>query len=301
MMPPTELPAPDVSIVIIAHDARAELLDCLESIERHSGPLRTETILVDNASADGTAAAVAERFPSVVTIQLARNEGVVARNHGLRRARGRMRMFIDSDATLTPGALPQLAAFLEANDGVGLVGPKLVYPDGRLQLSARRFPPRTLPLLRRPPLSRFFDDSPAVRRHLMADDPPAAAREVEYVLGACQLFTREAQEAAGEIDRRIWFGPDDVDWCLRIREAGFKIAYDPDATVVHDYRRSSARRPLSVMAVRHLAGFAWFQWKWRRERPRLIEEGRRMDDRALTLTNPAGDAQSPHYTHENVG
>jgi len=158
MMQPTELPAPDVSIVILAHDERAELLHCLDSIERHSGPLRTETILVDNGSTDGTAAAVAEHFPSVVRIELARNEGVVARNHGLRRARGRMRMFIDSDARLTPGALPELVAFLEANDGVGLVGPRLVYPDGRPQLSARRFPPRTLPLLRRPPLSRFFDE-----------------------------------------------------------------------------------------------------------------------------------------------
>ena len=276
-------PTPEVSIIVIAHDVRDEVLACLDSVERHATPARVETILVDNDSSDGTAEAVAARFPSTQIVRRPRNEGVVARNHGLRRATAPLLMFLDSDATLTPGTLAELVSFLRAHPDVGLVGPKLVYPDGRLQLSARRFPPLTLPLRRRPPLNRLLADSRGVRRHLMADDPPAAAREVEYVLGACQLFTREAQQAAGEIDSHIWFGPDDADWCLRIREAGYRVAYYPGATVVHDYRRTSARRPISRMAVRHFAGFAYFQWKWRKERRRLIDEGSRIDMRGGAL------------------
>ena len=158
---------------------------------------------------------------------LAANVGVAARNAGLRRAAGRLRMFLDSDARLTAGALPELVGFLDAHPEVGLVGPKLVYEDGTLQLSARRFPPRLLPLMRRPPLGRLFEDSAPVRRHLMADERHDRTREVEYVLGACQLFTAEAQAAAGEIDPRIFFGPDDVDWCLRIRRAGLQVALPP--------------------------------------------------------------------------
>jgi GT2 family glycosyltransferase len=276
-------PTPEVSIIVIAHDVRDEVLECLASVERHATPVRVETILVDNDSSDGTAEAVAARFPSTQVVRLSRNEGVVARNQGLRRATAPLLMFLDSDARLTPGALAELVSFLRAHPDVGLVGPKLVYPDGRLQLSARRFPPLTLPLRRRPPLNRLFADSRGVRRHLMADDPPTAAREVEYVLGACQFFTREAQEAAGEIDSHIWFGPDDADWCLRIRKAGLRVAYHPGATVVHDYRRTSARRPISKMAVRHFAGFAYFQWKWRKERRRLIDEGSRIDMRGGAL------------------
>jgi len=299
-MAPAEAPRPDVSIIVIAHDVRDDVLDCVASIERHAEPLRVETILVDNASTDGTADAVAEAFPSVETIELPQNEGLTARNHGLRRARGRLRMFLDSDATLTPGALPELAGFLDAHPDIGLVGPRLVYPDGRLQLSARRYPPLTIPLRRRPPFNRLLEDTPAVRRHLMAEDTPTSPREVEYVLGACQLFRSEAQSAAGEIDSRMWFGPDDADWCFRIREAGFRIAYDPNATVVHDYRRSSAERPISRMAVRHLAGFAWFQWKWRKERRRLKHEGARMDMRGGALS-PVRDLESQHYTDRNVG
>jgi GT2 family glycosyltransferase len=270
---------PDVSVIVVAHDVREEVLDCLASVEQHAA-VATEVFLVDNGSTDGTAEAVGEAFPAVQVVRLDRNVGVAARNEGLRRARGRLRMFLDSDARLTPGALPELAAYLDGNPGAGLVGPRLVYEDGTLQLSARRFPPRLLPLMRRPPLGRFFEDSAAVRRHLMADDRHDETREVEYVLGACQLFTGAAQAAAGEIDPRIFFGPDDADWCFRIRRHGLAVVYHPRATVVHGYRRTSAARPFSRIALEQLRAFGRFQWKWRRERAQLVREGREMDARA---------------------
>jgi GT2 family glycosyltransferase len=278
--------APDMTVIVVAHDVRDEVLACLASVEEHSGSVQAEIVLVDNASRDGTAEAVAETFPTVEVVSLARNVGVAARNAGLRRARGRLRMFLDSDARLTAGALPELVAYLDAHPEAGLVGPKLVYEDGTLQLSARRFPPRLLPLMRRPPLGRLFEDSAAVRRHLMADDRHDRTREVEYVLGACQLFTAEAQAAAGEIDPRIFFGPDDVDWCLRIRRAGLQVVYHPAATVIHGYRRTSAARPASRIALRQLAAFARFQWTWRRERARLVQEGHEMDARAGQFQGP---------------
>lgn len=274
------MPQPDVSIIVIAHDVRDEVLSCFGSVRRHAGPVSYELILVDNASRDGTAEAAAAEFPEATVVRLERNEGLAARNHGLRRARGRLRMFLDSDALLTEGALPTLVSYLDAHPSVGLVGPRLVYPDGTLQLSARRFPPALLPLLRRPPLRRFLEASRWVRHHTMADDPPRSMREVEYVLGACQLFTAAAQAAAREIDPRMFFGPDDADWCFSIRLAGLTVVYQPAATIVHAYRRSSAQRPVSRIAFAHLVAFARFQWKWRGDRRRLIEEGRLMDARA---------------------
>jgi N-acetylglucosaminyl-diphospho-decaprenol L-rhamnosyltransferase len=277
---------PDVTVIVVAHDVREEVLACLASVDEHASPVKAEVVLVDNASRDGTAEAVAEAFPRTEVVTLAANVGVAARNAGLRRARGRLRMFLDSDARLTADALPELVGYLDANAEVGLVGPRLVYEDGTLQLSARRFPPRLLPLMRRPPLGRLFEDSASVRRHLMADDRHDRTREVEYVLGACQLFTAEAQAAAGEIDPRIFFGPDDVDWCLRVRRAGLQVVYHPAATVVHGYRRSSAARPASRIALRQLTAFARFQWTWRRERARLVQEGHEMDARAGQFQAP---------------
>jgi GT2 family glycosyltransferase len=270
----------DVSIIIIANNVREEVLACLESIARHAGRATVEVIFVDNASSDGTAAAVAAEFPETRIIYRSTNEGVAARNYGLRAARGRVRIFLDSDAMLTPGAVDELVDFLDRRPDVGLVGPRLVYPDGTLQLSARRFPPLLLPLLRRPPLDQVFDRRRIVRRHLMADHPYHRTREVEYVLGACQAFTAEVQELVGEIDPSIFYGPDDADWCLRIRRAGRKVVYHPAATVIHAYRRGSRRRPVSRLALRHLRAYYYFQWKWRRSRRRLHREGRAMDRQA---------------------
>ena len=269
----------DVSIIVIAANVRDEVFRCFRSIDDHSGPLEVESILVDNGSRDGTADEVAAHFPHVRILRRPTNEGLAARNHGLRIASGRFRMFLDSDAILTEGALTELVRFCERDSEVGLVGPRLVHLDGSFQPSARRFPPFFLPLMRRPPLRRFLEEGATVRHHLMLDEP-ARTREVEYVLGACQLFSAEAQRAAGEIDPYMFFGPDDADWCFRIRTAGFKVVYHPDAVVVHNYRRFSAQRPMSRTAWRHLTAFFRFQWKWRRSRSRLIAEGKAMDEAA---------------------
>ncbi|MDQ4049891.1 MAG: glycosyltransferase family 2 protein [Actinomycetota bacterium] len=269
----------DLSIIVVASDVRAEVLQCLGAIDEHRGSLDVETILVDNASSDGTVEAVMERFEHVKIERLGENRGVAARNNGLRLASGRYRMFLDSDAFVTRDALTTLVRFMEDHPEVGLAGPRLVYPDGTLQLSARRFPPLAIPFLRRPPLVRFFGDGATVRHHLMADEPHDHAREVEYVLGACQLFRAEAQRAAGEVDPWMFYGPDDVDWCLRIRMAGFRVAYVPQATVIHGYRRSTAARPVSPLAARAFVNFYRFQWKWRHHRRRLMREGEEMDAR----------------------
>jgi GT2 family glycosyltransferase len=280
------VPAPDVSVIVIALDVRDEVMACLQSVRDHGGGLAVETILVDNGSGDGTAEAVRAAFPDTRIVQLDRNEGLPARNHGLRIAQGRHRMFLDSDAALTAGALPDLVAYLDANPHVGLVGPRLTDPDGTLQPSARRMPPLSIPFRRRPPLARWLEDSPVVRRHLMLDVPADRTREAEYVIGACQAFSAAAQAAAGEIDPRIMLGPDDIDWCLRIRAAGFRVAYRPEVSVVHAYRRDSAKRPISRAAVIHLRCFAYLQWKWRRERRRLRAESAEMERREFRLPEP---------------
>ena len=279
----------DVSVIVIAHNVCDEVLTALGSVEETKGDLSVETILVDNGSSDGTAESVAEEFRGTEIIRLPRNEVFAARNYGVRAARGRYCMFLDSDARLMPGALEGLVRFLGEHPEVGLVGPRLVYPDGSHQYSARRHPPLLLPLLRRPPLNRFFEDGAAVRRYLMMDSSLDRPREVEYVINACVLFSAEAQRATGEIDPRILFW-DDADWIWRMRTAGYKIAYDPTATAIHAYRRVTAERPFSMASVRHFTGFLRLQWKWRRERRRLIEEGRQMDAQDGWTAFPSGAA-----------
>ncbi|MCP9489423.1 MAG: glycosyltransferase family 2 protein [Solirubrobacteraceae bacterium MAG38_C4-C5] len=258
-----------MTIVVVASSVRPELERCFDSVVRLAG-MEVETILVDNASTDDTVAWVRATHPQIEVVTLPRNLGVAARDHGLRRARAPYTMFLDSDAVLTPGALPSMVDALDANPSWGLVGPRLVYADGRLQLSTRRFPPRLLPLLRRPPLSRYFENCRTVRRHLMADDPHDRIRPVLYVLGACQLFRTSLARVAGPFDDRVFLGLDDADWCIRIRDVGGEIVYLPEATVVHDYRRLTARHPLSRAAWRHLRAFAYFQRTYHSRRGELL-------------------------------
>jgi N-acetylglucosaminyl-diphospho-decaprenol L-rhamnosyltransferase len=265
-----------VSIVVVAHSVREELERCFDSIERHA-ELPVETILVDNASTDGTADWVRRAHPQVQLVELPENVGVAARDQGLRRAQAEYTMFLDSDAMLTEGALPKMAAAMDEHPGWGLVGPRLLHEDGSIQLSTRRFPPLLLPLLRRPPLDRFFEHGETVQRHLMADVDHRRTRPVLYVLGACQLFRTALARVAGPFDDRVFLGWDDADWCFRIRDAGGEIVYLADAEVIHTYRRKTRAEPLSRAALRQLGAFFYFQRKYWGRRRELIELGRRLD------------------------
>lgn len=271
---------PDVTIVVVAHSVRNELERCFASIDAHAA-LPVETILVDNASTDDTRSWVRSTHPEIQLVTLPHNIGVAARNYGLQRARGRYTMFLDSDAALTAGALPRMVAAMDEHRDWGLLGPRLVHEDGTLQLSCRRFPPLALPVLRRPPLSRFFEDSRPVRHHLMADIAHDRPHRVLYVLGACQLFRTSLARLAGPFDHRIFLGPDDADWCIRIRDAGGEVVYFPEATVVHAYRRLTDKQPVSRAALRHLKAYAQFHWKYRRRRRELVRFDEKLVERQI--------------------
>ena len=267
---------PEVTIVVVAHSVRGELERCFASIDAHAGvPVRT--ILVDNASTDGTREWVRAAYPHVELVELPENFGVAARDHGLRRSESRYTMFLDSDAALTPGALPTLVRALDEHADWGLAGARLVHDDGRLQRSCRRYPPLLLPLLRRPPLDRWFERRRTVQHHLMADFGHDRTRPVLYVLGACQLFRTELARKAGPFDDRVFLGWDDADWCFRIREAGGAVVFVPAATVVHTYRRATRQRPVSRAALRQLEAFVHFQRKYWRRRRELIRLSRELD------------------------
>jgi GT2 family glycosyltransferase len=270
-------PGPEVSIITIGHSVRHELERFLPAVEEHAG-VPFEVIYADNASTDDTLAWLRENHPEVTVIELQENVWDGARNPALRRARGRYTMFLDSDALLTPNALPIMVEAMDEHPQWGLIGPRLTYPDGTLQLSCRRFPPRLLPLMRRPPLSRLLGDSRPVRSHLMADVDPTQTRPVLYMISACLLFRTELARQIGPLDEAIGLGGTaDVDWGLRWSTAGMSGIYFPGATVIHDYRRTSSKSPLSRGAWRHLKAFVRLQWKYRRQRRSLIRLADQLD------------------------
>jgi GT2 family glycosyltransferase len=268
---------PDVSVVVITWRARDHVLHCLESLRQHAG-VDHEVIVVDDGSGDGTAEAVRAGYPEVRLVEKAVNEGLVAgRNDALPLVRGRLVMMLDSDTEVRPGALARLAEVLDRHPEVGLVGPRLVYPDGRLQLSCRRYPPLLLPVLRRGPYARFHHDPPAHRRHMMEDFDHASERPVVWVMGAAQMWRADLPARIGSYDHRVSsYGGEDQDWCLRVWAAGLEVRYVPEAEIVHVWQNVTHRSRYGRQSRRQLRDFYYLQWKHRalRADPRMAEARR---------------------------
>jgi hypothetical protein len=250
---------PVLSIVILTWNSRAMLEACLAALPAGTAGVASETIVVDNGSRDGTAELLAGRADLVV-LRNARNRGVAAgRNRGMGAARGEFVALLDVDAEPEPGAFATLVAHLRAAPGVALVGPKLVGPDGRLQYSCRRFPTVLDKLLRRLPQrwGRAVADDVELRWW-----DHASVRDVDYVIGACQVIRRSALAQVGLLDERIFYGPEDVDLCLRLHRAGWRVLYVPQAVVTHLERRVT-RKLLSTLTLRHVHGLGYYFWKHR--------------------------------------
>lgn len=266
---------PEVSIVVVAFQARDDVVACLGSI-RSCVEISHEVVVVDDGSDDGTADAVRERFPEVTLIAKPQNEGLVAgRNDAIEVIRGRLVLMLDADTKVRPGAVEALAKVLDEDPEVGLVGPKLIGPSGELQPSCRRWSPFWMPLIRRGPIALVWREPRAQEHHLMLDWDHSHQREVVWVSGAAQMWRADLPSLIGGYDRRVSsYGGEDKDWCLRVWKADLKVVYAPQAEIDHIWQhviRKQAR--WSGKAFRALRDWYYLQWKHRKLRkdPRLAQ------------------------------
>lgn len=246
-----------MTVVICSWRMRALLLRCLETVgqERERD---WQVVVVVNSDEDGTAGAVRARFPWVELIVNPVNRGVAAaRNQGMGEAQGRVIILLDADTTVPLGSLRGLAGALLRDPKVGVIGPRLVSPRGEPQATARQFPTMLSKLRRRsPPLLARLLPSDAIE---LGNEP----RRVGYVIGACQAIRTRALHQVGFLDERIFYGPEDVDFCLRMWKEGWQVVWDPRFTIVHHEQRATRRRVLSRLMLRHLHGLAYFFFKHR--------------------------------------
>jgi N-acetylglucosaminyl-diphospho-decaprenol L-rhamnosyltransferase len=220
----------ELSAIVAGHNAREYLERCLTTL----GATEHELIVVDNASSDGSAALVRDRFPRVSLVELAENRGYgAALNAGMRVASGQYLLVMNGDAWPQPGAIESLLQFAQAEPGAGVIGPRLLNPDGTLQPSVRGFP-----TLWRLATEYFFLRWFGPRTRLLnafygSSFDHRSTREAEFLVGAVLLVRRDVVDQLGGFDMDFFMFNEEVDFCYRARQAGWRVMFFPGAEFVH--------------------------------------------------------------------
>ena len=224
----------DLSIIIVSWKTKDLVRNCLASVYKETRDLDFEVILIENNSQDGTCEMARKEFPQVKLIASSENLGFAkANNLGIRQAQGRYILLLNPDTIILNGSLQKCVAYLEAHQEYQVLGCKLLYSDLTFQESCRRLPTfwdQAGILLK---LHNFFPNLGAIGRYYMKDFQYDKITEVDQIMGAFMLVRGEVWENVGLLDERFFAWFEEVDWCRRAKEAGFRIVFYPDAEIIH--------------------------------------------------------------------
>lgn len=255
----------DVSVVIINHNHRRVIETCIESLFALPDRATFEVMLIDNTSSDGTAEWVADRFPQVMIRQNKVRRGFAANaNAGIDAlVRGRHVLLLNPDVICAAGMLDRLVARLDSHPEAAIAAPQLYYPDGTMQPNVRRFPTPAALASRALHIDAVWKNR-AVRHYLMHGEATVSAK-VDWVTGAVMMVRRAAIDSVGSLDESYFLYWEDLDWCYRMRRAGWSVHRVAEARAIHAQGREGVRRPFSRAGRAQLTGairfFRKFGWK----------------------------------------
>ena len=251
-----------ISIIIVNWNVKALLRQSLQSILSSQYEGEIEVIVVDSASADGSAAMVEAEFPTVKLIASSENLGYAGGNNvGVAAAVGDYLFILNPDTTLFADTLTQLMAYMQAHPTVGVVGPQLRWPDGTVQSSRRRFPTLGSLFWESTLLEQWLPQNRAAKRYKLADQPADQPQPVDWLVGAALFIRREAWRAAGPFDETFFMYFEETDWCHRCAQAGWAIHYLPQAAVMH-YEGQSSRQVMAARTIRFQRSKIHYTAKW---------------------------------------
>ena len=264
-------PTLDLSVVIPSYNTRRLLEQVLRTVVQASGDLKVEIFVVDNASHDGSPEMIEENFPGVELIKNDNNLGFAgANNLAFRQARGRHVLLLNSDTLVRPETLRTLVEFLDAHPEAGAAGCKILNPDGTFQHDCRRgFPTPMAAIYKLSGLSRLFPNNPRFARYNLTYLEPDALSEVDALSGSCMMVRREVLEQVGFLDEAYFMYGEDLDWCYRMRQAGWRIYYVPTTTIIH-FRGKSGHTQKMRVQYRKNEAMAIFVRKHMKDRYRFF-------------------------------
>jgi len=246
-----------LSIIILTHNSEQDIPGCLNSLYENLKHITHEVIIIDNGSSDETINIIANNYPDVILIKNRRNKGVAAaRNQGIQHSKGNYILILDDDTIILPNSISKLLSFLNQNKECGLCAPLLLNQDRTIQINALRYP-------------FLFEKLKRILNNLLRKGIPSSYQteienkqifEPEYVIGAVQLINRKVFEEVGLLDESVFYGPEDADFCLRIKQHNWKIYCLPAINIIHAYKRKSYNLNHIRIIYFHIAGLIYF-WK----------------------------------------
>lgn len=258
-----------VSVIIVNYNTGPLTGACVESLLKQELSSELEIIVVDNASQDESVSFLRSDWPEITVIANKENLGLAAGvNTGLKQAGGQYYLVLNPDIIALPGAMEHMVKYLQENPSVGIVGGKLLSPNGRLQYSCFRFyTPMTI-LQRRTWLGKTKFGRKGVARFLMKDYDHETIRDVDWLMGSCLMLRAAAVRQVGGMDERFFLYFEDVDWCRRMGEAGWRVVYLPSSEFSHYYQRSSQQGGITGILTNrvtreHLKSAIKYFWKYR--------------------------------------
>jgi hypothetical protein len=238
----------DLTLIIVSWNVRDFLAACLDSVQANAGDLNYEIIVVDSASADGTIEKVRERYSWVKLLPQESNVGFTRGNNiGLRAAQGRYLMLLNPDTEVIGDALPRMVRYMDEHAKVGIVGPRTLNSDGSTQSTRRRFPTLLTAIFESTWLQKF-----APRRLLdhfyVRDIADSDIADVDWVQGSALMTRREVYQQIGGLDEQYVMFSEEMDWCKRAKQAGWRVVYIGDAQIIHHGGKSTEQ----VSALKHI-------------------------------------------------
>ncbi|MFH0750160.1 MAG: glycosyltransferase family 2 protein [Candidatus Gottesmanbacteria bacterium] len=253
---------PDISIITISNNMLPLLLKSLHSIFLTSKNINIEIFVVDNASTDYTGEVVSVKYPQIKIIRNKKRKGFASNNNAcIKRAKGKYILLLNPDTELLPSALKNIISFMDTYKNVGVCAPQLLNPDRTLQYSCRHFPTWKTFFIRRTPLRYIFPSTAINDFHLMKNENHNKTQKVDWVLGGCMCIRKKMIDLVGYLDERFYLYVEDIDYCLRVWHAGWKVCYVPTARVIHHHQARSDKKLFSIYSWHHMQSVIRFTLK----------------------------------------
>lgn len=259
-----------LSIIILNHNSAKLVKYLLKNIADLKIAAQYEIIIVDNSPKHDLKNEIKSYLPYIKLHEIQNRGYANGNNIGIKEAQGEYILILNPDLYFQNNSIEQMIEFMDQHPKVGIIGPKLIYPNGKYQHSCTRYPDWHLPLYRRTKLGKTQKGEEWLSNYLMLDYDHKVNRKVDWLFGACLLVRKDAVKEVGLLDEKYFMYFEDCDWCRRFWKKDWQVVYYPEAELTHFHHRDSADKKgimgvFSKMGRVHLSSWFKYLWKWRKE------------------------------------